>query len=161
MRELGDTIDLHGGGRDLIFPHHECEAAQSESVTGQTFCRHWFHVGMVGLNGTKMSKSLGNLVFVGDLLKEWEPMAIRLALLEHHYRADWQWEDDGLVAGAERLERWRSAGAGGGGVEEVRRRLDDDLDAPGALAVLDEVAAGRDGRVAGGGTPGRYPVTSD
>jgi L-cysteine:1D-myo-inositol 2-amino-2-deoxy-alpha-D-glucopyranoside ligase len=140
MRELGDTIDLHGGGCDLIFPHHECEAAQSESVTGKIFCRHWFHVGMVGLDGTKMSKSLGNLVFVGDLLKEWEPMAIRLALLEHHYRTDWDWEDSGLVRGTERLERWRRAGVGAGGIEEVRRRLDDDLDAPGALEVLDEVA---------------------
>jgi L-cysteine:1D-myo-inositol 2-amino-2-deoxy-alpha-D-glucopyranoside ligase len=141
MRELGDTIDLHGGGRDLIFPHHECETAQSESVTGQTFCRHWFHVGMVGLDGTKMSKSLGNLVFVGDLLKEWEPMAVRLALLEHHYRTDWEWEESGLVRGTERLERWRRAGDGGGGVAEVRDRLDDDLDAPGALEVLDAVAA--------------------
>ena len=91
LRELGETIDLHGGGRDLVFPHHECETAQSESVTGKTFVRHWFHVGMVGLDGTKMSKSLGNLVFVGDLLKEWEPVAVRLALLEHHYRADWEW----------------------------------------------------------------------
>jgi L-cysteine:1D-myo-inositol 2-amino-2-deoxy-alpha-D-glucopyranoside ligase len=141
MRELGDTIDLHGGGCDLIFPHHECEAAQSESVTGKTFCRHWFHVGMVGLDGTKMSKSLGNLVFVGDLLKEWEPMAVRLALLEHHYRTDWDWESTGLVRGTERLERWRQAGEGAGGIDEVRRRLDDDLDAPGALEVLDEVAA--------------------
>jgi L-cysteine:1D-myo-inositol 2-amino-2-deoxy-alpha-D-glucopyranoside ligase len=141
MRELGETIDLHGGGRDLIFPHHECESAQSESVTGKTFCRHWFHVGMVGLAGTKMSKSLGNLVFVGDLLKDWEPMAIRLALLEHHYRADWEWEDASLTRAAERLERWRRAGHGDAGVDEVRRRLDDDLDAPGALESLDEVAA--------------------
>ena len=141
MRELGETIDLHGGGRDLIFPHHECESAQSESVTGKTFCRHWFHVGMVGLEGTKMSKSLGNLVFVGDLLKDWEPMAVRLALLEHHYRADWEWEAASLDRAAERLERWRRAGSGSGAVEEVRRRLDDDLDAPGALEVLDEVAA--------------------
>jgi L-cysteine:1D-myo-inositol 2-amino-2-deoxy-alpha-D-glucopyranoside ligase len=96
---------------------------------------------MVGLDGTKMSKSLGNLVFVGDLLKEWDPMAIRLALLEHHYRADWEWEEASLGRATERLERWRAAGDGGGGVDEVRRRLDDDLDAPGALAVLDEVAA--------------------
>jgi L-cysteine:1D-myo-inositol 2-amino-2-deoxy-alpha-D-glucopyranoside ligase len=140
MRELGDTVDLHGGGRDLIFPHHECETAQSESVTGQTFCRHWFHVGMVGLDGTKMSKSLGNLVFVGDLLKDWEAMAIRLALLEHHYRADWEWEESGLARATERLERWRAAGEGAGAVEEVRRRLDDDLDAPGALEALDEAA---------------------
>jgi len=141
MRELGETIDLHGGGRDLIFPHHECETAQSESVTGKTFCRHWFHVGMVGLDGTKMSKSLGNLVFVGDLLKDWEPMAIRLALLEHHYRADWEWQDAGLERAAERLERWRAAGDGDAGIEQVRRALDDDLDAPGALDALDQAAA--------------------
>ena len=155
MRELGDTIDLHGGGRDLIFPHHECETAQSESVTGKTFCRHWFHVGMVGLEGTKMSKSLGNLVFVGDLLKEWEPMAIRLALLEHHYRADWEWDESGLRRGVERLERWRAAGSGRGALEEVRRRLDDDLDAPGRSG-----RPRRGGRrwprdVAGGRSPGR------
>jgi L-cysteine:1D-myo-inositol 2-amino-2-deoxy-alpha-D-glucopyranoside ligase len=96
---------------------------------------------MVGLEGTKMSKSLGNLVFVGDLLKEWEPMAIRLALLEHHYRVDWEWEHASLAAAAERLERWRAAGEGHAGLDEVRRHLDDDLDAPGALVALDEVAA--------------------
>jgi L-cysteine:1D-myo-inositol 2-amino-2-deoxy-alpha-D-glucopyranoside ligase len=154
MRELGTTIDLHGGGRDLVFPHHECEAAQSESVTGTTFCRHWLHVGMVGLGGEKMSKSLGNLVFVGDLLKDWEPSAIRLALLEHHYRADWDWTTEGLEHAAARLERWRlsagrssEAGTRGQGVlDEVRSRLDDDLDAPGALRVLDE-AAGAGGDV--------------
>ena len=70
MRELGTTIDLHGGGTDLVFPHHECEAAQSEAATGQPFVRHWMHVGLVRLGGTKMSKSLGNLVFVSDLLKD-------------------------------------------------------------------------------------------
>ena len=86
LRELGETIDLHGGGLDLVFPHHECETAQSEAVTGRPFVRHWMHVGMVGLDGTKMSKSLGNLVFVGDLLKDWEPAVVRLALLGHHYR---------------------------------------------------------------------------
>jgi L-cysteine:1D-myo-inositol 2-amino-2-deoxy-alpha-D-glucopyranoside ligase len=110
-------------------------------VTGTTFCRHWFHVGMVGLDGTKMSKSLGNLVFVGDLLKDWEPMAIRLALLEHHYRTDWEWQEAALARAAERLELWRAGGPGAGGLEDVRRRLDSDLDAPGALEVLDAVAA--------------------
>ncbi|MHB8682114.1 MAG: cysteine--tRNA ligase [Acidimicrobiales bacterium] len=144
MRELGTTLDVHGGGTDLIFPHHECERAQSESVTKTTFCRHWLHVGMVGLDGTKMSKSLGNLVFVGDLLKEWEPAVIRLALLGHHYRDDWEWRHHELDTAAARLERWRSAGAGDGGLEPARRALDDDLDAPGALAALDEAAdAGR------------------
>ena len=152
MRDLGDTVDLHGGGSDLIFPHHECETAQSESVTGTTFSRHWLHVGMVGLEGTKMSKSLGNLVFVGDLLKEWEPMAVRLALLGHHYRTDWDWRSGDLEDAAARLERWRagSGSAGGGGsavLDAVRSCLDADLNAPGALAVLDEeAAAGRDVR---------------
>src|SRR3954451_15968164 len=91
QRELGTTIDLHGGGTDLIFPHHECEAAQSESATGETFVRHWMHQAMVRMDGTKMSKSLGNLVFVSDLLKEWDPAVIRLAVLNHHYRTPWEW----------------------------------------------------------------------
>ncbi len=147
MRELGTTtLDVHGGGTDLIFPHHECEAAQSESVTGTTFVRHWLHVGMVGLDGTKMSKSLGNLVFVGDLLKEWDAAVIRLALLGHHYRSDWDFEEQELVAAAECLDRWR-AGAGHGrsageALGAVRRCLDDDLDAPGAVVVLDELSRG-------------------
>ncbi len=153
LRELGSTIDVHGGGRDLVFPHHECETAQSEVVTGRPFARHWLHVGMVGLGGEKMSKSLGNLVFVGDVVKEWEPMALRLALLSHHYRDDWEWRPDELVAATERLARWRAApappgGAGAAGtdraLDDVRRHLDADLDAPGALAALDEhAAAGR------------------
>ena len=78
LRELGTTIDLHGGGADLIFPHHECEAAQSEAATGEPFVRHWMHQAMVRMDGEKMSKSLGNLVFVSDLRKEWDPTAIRL-----------------------------------------------------------------------------------
>ena len=140
MRELGTTIDLHGGGRDLVFPHHECETAQSESATGHQFVRHWLHVGLVGLGGHKMSKSLGNLVFVGELLKEWEAAAIRLALLAHHYRGDWDWTAADLPAAAGRLERWRATprgGAGEGGLDAVRERLDDDLDTPGALEALD------------------------
>jgi len=150
MRELGNTVDLHGGGTDLIFPHHECETAQSESVTGTTFSRHWLHVGMVGLDGTKMSKSLGNLVFVDDLLKEWDPAAVRLTLLAHHYRTDWDWRQADLDEAAQRLERWRGAetsseGAGSGhALDAVRASLDDDLRACDALLVLDdEVAAGR------------------
>jgi L-cysteine:1D-myo-inositol 2-amino-2-deoxy-alpha-D-glucopyranoside ligase len=146
MRELGETIDLHGGGRDLVFPHHECEVAQSEAVTGRPFVRHWLHVGLVGLGGTKMSKSLGNLVFVSDLLKEWDPAAVRLALLSHHYRGDWEWEGADLATAAQRLDGWRSVDsvAPSGSdedIEAVRRALDDDLDAPGALRALDELAA--------------------
>ena len=155
LRELGETIDVHGGGRDLVFPHHECETAQSETATGRPFVRHWLHVGLVGLGGEKMSKSLGNLVFVGDLVKQWEPMAVRLALLGHHYREDWQWVPEDLTRAAERLERWRAAPATSGAAAEdlalleVRRHLDHDLDAPAALAALD--AAARAGRPVGGG----------
>ena len=112
LRELGTTVDLHGGGTDLIYPHHECERAQSEGATGEPFVRHWMHVGMVSLGGIKMSKSLGNLVFVSDLLKEWEPPAARLAILAHHYRAGFDWNDDLMVTATDRLDRWRGAGPG-------------------------------------------------
>jgi L-cysteine:1D-myo-inositol 2-amino-2-deoxy-alpha-D-glucopyranoside ligase len=103
---------------------------------------------MVGLDGTKMSKSLGNLVFVGDLLKEWEPMAVRLALLGHHYRSDWDWHHRDLELAAQRLERWRGAGTtnelSAAALGAVRARLDDDLNARDALVLLDdEAAAGR------------------
>ena len=144
MRELATTIDLHGGGSDLIFPHHECEAAQSEAATGEPFVRHWAHVGMVCKDGEKMSKSLGNLVFVGELLKEWEGPAIRLAVLSHHYRGDWSWDDELMPTAAARLAAWRAAGPGDGALAEVRAALDDDLDTPGALRAID--AAARTGR---------------
>src|SRR5436190_8228778 len=130
LRELGSTIDIHGGGSDLIFPHHECEAAQSEAATGVPFVRHWVHQGMVRLGGEKMSKSLGNLVFVSDLVKEWDPMAVRMAIVSQHYRSSWEWKDELLSRAAGRLERWRAAGEGEGGLERVRVALDDDLDTP-------------------------------
>jgi L-cysteine:1D-myo-inositol 2-amino-2-deoxy-alpha-D-glucopyranoside ligase len=141
MRELGDTIDLHGGGSDLIFPHHECEAAQSEAATGSVFVRHWMHTGMVRLDGTKMSKSLGNLVFVHDLLKDWEPAAIRLAVLGHHYRLDWDWRDELMRQATERLRTWRASGPGDGALSEVRSALDDDLDTVTAIAAIDHAAS--------------------
>ena len=140
MRELGLTIDLHGGGTDLIFPHHECEAAQSEAATGEKFVRHWLHSGMIRLGGEKMSKSLKNLVFVGDLLKEHEPTAIRLALIAHHYRVDLDWDESLLVRATERLQLWRDAKGPSGALDEVRDRLDDDLDTPGAIAAIDQAA---------------------
>ncbi len=164
LRELGETLDVHGGGRDLVFPHHECETAQSESVTGRPFVRHWLHVGLVGLDGTKMSKSLGNLVFVGELLKEWEPSVLRLALLDHHYRTDWEWTDSDMPRAARRLELWRSAPAGeppdGDDVALgwARSALDEDLDTPGALAALDRAASDRAPGGPGSPPPGRYPV---
>jgi cysteinyl-tRNA synthetase len=145
LRELGTTIDLHGGGSDLIFPHHECEAAQSEAATGERFVRHWLHAPMVEYEGTKMSKSLGNLVFVSELVKDWEPMAIRLAILDHSYREPWTWHDGLLEEATARLERWRAAGDGAASVEEVRVALDDDLDLPRALRAIDDAARAKRG----------------
>ena len=112
LRELGTTIDLHGGGTDLIFPHHECERAQSEAATGEPFVRHWMHTALIAKDGEKMSKSLGNLVFVDALRKEWDPMAIRLAVIEHHYRTEWEWDDELMPRAAERLDVWRRAAGG-------------------------------------------------
>jgi L-cysteine:1D-myo-inositol 2-amino-2-deoxy-alpha-D-glucopyranoside ligase len=140
LRELGTTIDLHGGGADLIFPHHECERAQSEAATGEPFVRHWMHQAMVHMDGEKMSKSLGNLVFVSELRKEWEAAAIRLLLVENHYRTAWEWDDTRMPRAAQRLARWRSAGPGDGALDEVRAALDDDLDTPGAVAAIDAAA---------------------
>jgi len=146
LRELGTTIDLHGGGSDLIFPHHECERAQSEAATGQPFVKHWMHVAMVSMDGHKMSKSRGNLVFVDKLRTQHDPMAIRLGLIEHHYRTEWEW-DDGLMARNEaRLANWKSAAQVGGSrgdiglLADVRSALDNDLDSPTAVAFIDAAA---------------------
>ena len=146
MRELGQTVDLHGGGSDLIYPHHECEAAQSESVTGKQFVRHWMHQAMVRMDGAKMSKSLGNLVFVSDLLKEYDPRAIRLAIVAHHYRDSWEWDDAVMPTAAERLEAWQEAARGSSDtalsvLDQVRTCLDDDLDTPSAVAIIDNAAS--------------------
>ncbi len=151
LRELDTTIDLHGGGSDLIFPHHECEAAQSEAATGEPFVRHWMHQAMVRMDGEKMSKSLGNLVFISELVESYDPRAIRLGIVAHHYRDSWAWHDAIMPTAAARLERWTAAAAASRGsdptevLRQVRARLDDDLDTPGAVAVLDEaVASGSD-----------------
>jgi L-cysteine:1D-myo-inositol 2-amino-2-deoxy-alpha-D-glucopyranoside ligase len=142
---LGETIDVQGGGNDLIFPHHECSAAHAERLTGAApFARHYVHGGMIGLAGEKMSKSKGNLVFVSRLRADRvDPMAVRLALLAGHYRSDRQWTDELLKSATQRLGRWReavAAAAGPSGVEllaGVRARLADDLNSPGALALVD------------------------
>jgi L-cysteine:1D-myo-inositol 2-amino-2-deoxy-alpha-D-glucopyranoside ligase len=143
LRELGTTIDLHGGGTDLIFPHHECERAQSEAATGEPFVKHWMHTALIAKDGQKMSKSLGNLVFVDKLRTEWEPMTIRLGLIEHHYRTEWEWDDELMPRNAERLGRWRNGadGAASDLLDEVRDRLDDDLDTAGALSAIDAAAS--------------------
>ncbi|MGI9577865.1 MAG: cysteine--tRNA ligase [Microthrixaceae bacterium] len=145
LRELGTTIDLHGGGSDLIFPHHECELAQSEAATGEPFVRHWMHQAMVRMDGEKMSKSLGNLVFVSDLSMLWDARAIRLACLGHHYRNSWEWHGELMPAAAHRLARWVGTGVGDAALEEVRACLDDDLDTPAAVAAIDAAAAAGSG----------------
>jgi len=142
LRDLGATIDLHGGGTDLIFPHHECERAQSESVTGAPFVRHWMHVAMVAMEGHKMSKSRGNLVFVDRLRSEHDPMAVRLLLIEHHYRGEWEWDPSSPTRNEARLAAWRAGGrASSSLIDEVRAALDDDLDTPSAVAAIDAAAA--------------------
>jgi L-cysteine:1D-myo-inositol 2-amino-2-deoxy-alpha-D-glucopyranoside ligase len=143
LRELGTTIDLHGGGSDLIFPHHECERAQSEAATEELFVKHWMHVAMVSMDGHKMSKSRGNLVFVDKLRETWDPRAIRLAIIEHHYRVPWEWDDDVMPRAAARLKAWQQnlGSTRPGSLDEVRACLDDDLDTPGALAAIDAGAA--------------------
>ena len=144
MRDLGvETIDIHGGGSDLIFPHHECERVQSESLTGKPFVRLWMHQAMVEMDGEKMSKSLGNLVFVSDLRKQYDPRAIRLALINNHYRKPWSWSADLMEKASNRLDSWINAGSGDAGLEEVRECLDNDLNTPGAVKAIDaQVLAG-------------------
>jgi cysteinyl-tRNA synthetase len=101
---LGPQVDIHGGGTDLIFPHHACEIAQAEPITGVVpFVRYWMHVGMVTMGGTKMSKSLGNMVFVDDLLESYTPTALRLAILNHHYRTPFEYNEQDLQAAEEHI----------------------------------------------------------
>jgi L-cysteine:1D-myo-inositol 2-amino-2-deoxy-alpha-D-glucopyranoside ligase len=146
---LGMGIDVQGGGSDLIFPHHEMSAAHAEAATGERpFARHYVHAGMIGLDGEKMSKSKGNLVFVSKLRGDGvDPMALRLALLADHYRADRSWTAGMLTSAIARLARWRAAVAEPAGppaedtLAAVRARLADDLDTPGAIDVLDRWAA--------------------
>jgi L-cysteine:1D-myo-inositol 2-amino-2-deoxy-alpha-D-glucopyranoside ligase len=159
MQTLGPTLDLHGGGTDLIFPHHECEVAQSESVTGEHFSRHWMHSAMVSYEGEKMSKSLGNLVFVSDLLRDTDPRVLRLALMRHHYRAGFEWYDTDLDESRALLQRLLAAVRSPGGTDprpfadRVRNALDDDLDAPRALEALDDLASA----ILSGGDDDRAP----
>jgi L-cysteine:1D-myo-inositol 2-amino-2-deoxy-alpha-D-glucopyranoside ligase len=145
LEHLGNGIDVQGGGSDLAFPHHEMGASEAHVLTGEwPFAQHFVHAGMVGLGGEKMSKSKGNLVFVSALRRGGrDPMAIRLALLGHHYRGDWDWTEDDLIAAERRLAHWREAttrttGPSADGVlAGVRRCLAADLNAPEALAVVD------------------------
>jgi L-cysteine:1D-myo-inositol 2-amino-2-deoxy-alpha-D-glucopyranoside ligase len=142
LRELGTTIDLHGGGADLIFPHHECEMAQSEAATGEQFVKHWMHTALISMDGEKMSKSLGNLVFVDELRKTWDARAIRLGIIEHNYRVPWEWDDELMPRNAARLDSWNANSRSNLDLlDEVRGCLDDDLDTPGAVAAIDAAAS--------------------
>jgi L-cysteine:1D-myo-inositol 2-amino-2-deoxy-alpha-D-glucopyranoside ligase len=161
MHAHGETLDLHGGGTDLIFPHHEAEVAQSEALTGKPYVRHWLHSAMVAYEGEKMSKSLGNLVFVSDLLKQADPRAVRLALMRHHYRAGFEWHDTDLDEGNALLHRLLAAARCDDGADarpfahQVRAALDNDLDAPRALEALDDLASA----VLSGGADAEAPAT--
>jgi L-cysteine:1D-myo-inositol 2-amino-2-deoxy-alpha-D-glucopyranoside ligase len=145
---IGMGFDVQGGGSDLVFPHHEYSAVHAEALTGKSpFARAYVHAAMIGLDGEKMSKSRGNLVFVSRLRGDGvDPMAIRLALLSGHYRTDRQWTADLLTTAQERLATWRRAVALPAGapalplLERLRERLADDLDSPGAIACVDEWA---------------------
>ena len=140
---------LQGGGTDLIFPHHEMSAAHAVAMTGAPeFAQSYAHQAMVGFDGEKMSKSKGNLVRVSDLLADGvDPVAIRLALLAHHYAGEWEWTPETLTAANERANLWRAALSGNSApdatatIDQVRLAIATDLDAPAALAAVDAWAA--------------------
>ena len=153
---LGSSFLIQGGGSDLKYPHHEYSAAHAEAgLDVDRMAEFYVHAGMIGLEGTKMSKSLGNLVFVHKLVEQGvDPSAIRLGLYAHHYRGDRDWSDELLAAAIERLDTWRSAfakaqdedkstdetqaqDAAEKAVQQLRERLADDLDTVGALQVID------------------------
>jgi L-cysteine:1D-myo-inositol 2-amino-2-deoxy-alpha-D-glucopyranoside ligase len=148
---LSPTIDLHGGGADLIFPHHESEIAQAECATGQRpFVRFWLHTAMVEYQGEKMSKSLGNLVMIRDLLKEWSPDALRLYLASHHYRSSWSYNLEELERAEHLAQKLKAAltaiGGAGPALDAASTQtaftqaMEQDLDTPAALAELGQLA---------------------
>ena len=156
LEHLGLGFDVQGGGADLRFPHHEMSASHAHALhPGGRFAKAYVHAGMVGLGGEKMSKSKGNLVFVSALRNSGvEPATIRLSILAHHYREDWEWTEDGLATAAGRLDRWREAVSRDHGPDAtvmlgaVRTAVADDLDAPRALTAVDTWA---DAQLADGG----------
>ncbi|HEX2858121.1 MAG TPA: cysteine--1-D-myo-inosityl 2-amino-2-deoxy-alpha-D-glucopyranoside ligase [Propionibacteriaceae bacterium] len=144
---LGPRIDVQGGGTDLAFPHHEMCAAEGLVASHQPFADSYVHVGMVGLDGEKMSKSRGNLEFVSRLrARGVDPMAVRVALLGHHYRENWEWTPEQLDAAVRRLAGWREGLAAAGAVDagpvvdRLRAALRADLDVVAATGVLDDWA---------------------
>ncbi len=156
---LGDAFDIHGGGTDLIFPHHENEIAQSEAATGKTFARFWMHNGMLNLSGEKMAKSTGHVVTLAGALEAWDPIAVRLFYLRTHYRKPLDYSEAALGDAEASLARLRSFRRRVGPVEgppradildRFKAAMDDDLDVAAALAVLfDAVREGNSGLDAG------------
>jgi L-cysteine:1D-myo-inositol 2-amino-2-deoxy-alpha-D-glucopyranoside ligase len=170
---LGPGFDVQGGGVDLLFPHHEMSSSHVRLLDDGHAAAHHAHAALVAYDGEKMSKSRGNLVFVSRLRAEGhDPMAIRLAILAHHYREPWEWTDADLVDATARLGRWRAAVSGNGGPDAtatlaaVRAALADDLDAPRALAAVDawaerSLATATDGDATVVGAPGVVSRTVD
>ena len=160
MKYLGETFDIHGGGLDNQFPHHEAEVAQSESATGKPFVKYWIHNNLVTVNGKKMSKSLGNFVTLKDLFKKFDPMAVRFFILQSHYRSTLDFSDEamqGAEAGLEKLlnfvrevrervDKEQSEGAGNVKADfspyekEMQEAMDDDFNAPKVIAALFRLA---------------------
>jgi cysteinyl-tRNA synthetase len=159
LAELGEQIDIHGGGNDLIFPHHENEIAQTESYTGKPFARYWVHNGMLQLGGEKMSKSLGNMVSIKDFLKQRDADVMRMLVLSGNYRAPLIFNEETQDAAEKSLERlksaFRPASASAGGLspegisalasqaestkQSFIEAMDDDFNTPLAMAALHEL----------------------
>ena len=154
LKYLGDTLDIHGGGQDLVFPHHENEIAQSESFTGvKPFVKYWLHNGLVQLGENKMSKSLGNLITIKEGLERYSADAIRIFVLSSHYHSPLTYSEEGLEAAERGADRLRQAAHGEGRREEVGERvdiepyrqrfieaMDDDFNTPQAIATLFDLA---------------------
>ncbi len=149
-RYLGTTVDIHGGGSDLIFPHHESSIAQSECLSGKPFVRYWMHTGMVRYRGEKMSKSLGNLVFIRSLREDFKPNEIRLFILSHHYRSEWEFTNGEVEKTGKRADLFKDTWSAESGTGErfdhsghekaFFEAMDDDFDTPKAIKVLEELA---------------------
>ena len=153
IKYLGKTVDIHGGGLDLCFPHHECEIAQAKPVLDHDpYVRYWMHTAMVGYQGEKMSKSLGNLVMVADLLHTYSPDTLRLYLGSHHYREAWSYDEKDLQKSQELADRLRQAVWVESGenvsfspaeyVSEFSESMENDLGTPGAVHALEGLAQG-------------------
>ncbi len=156
MKYLGETFDIHGGGMDNQFPHHECEIAQSEAATGKPFVKYWIHNNLVTVNGKKMSKSLGNFVTLKDAFKKYDPLVVRFFILQSHYRSTLDFSEQALEASekgferiknvrnrlGEEIEKRKNGSVSFVGIEDYQNRfeeaMNDDFNTPQAIAVLQE-----------------------